>query len=259
MFSTTAAAMCTSLLVTLPAEILSEILSCFINEKPFLCSLALISRQFSDPIRHLLFRCVVLNPSSFNVRFNPSPERKKFDLFLRTITEYPELASRVQEMSLEWDEGDEQVYQSIEMLLSKLHCLRTISLSGSSDLEEPVDFQHNFLTTGSMNSLSSANIDIAESSSDDMIKYMSLPRLKSMHILSYAETPSSWVLHSRGGSNPYLRELKLLVHLFMASLSELLALFPIRTSLTTYLPGYHDGQGYYHRPSTVLSPSEFSQ
>jgi hypothetical protein len=187
-----------SLLFKLPHEILSEILSYLVNEKRLLCSLSLQSRHFSEAIRILLFRYIFLNSC---------PDGKKFELFLRGIAEHPELALMVQDMKLDIEEAYRQVYESIERILGELQDLRTFRPLGYLVYEHEDDvFQNNFLATGSMNALSTVNLAIAEFTIEGMVKYVSLPHLKSMFI--HSETPSlSKILHSRDYSNPTLREL----------------------------------------------------
>ena len=241
-------------LLTLPIEAQSEIVSYLIHEKPCLYNLALQSRHLSEIVRPLLFRCVCLN-QSFG--------KRTFYLFLRSIIESRLLASLVRELKLEGREAKQKDYDTIELLLTKLDCLKRLKLSGSSNFYQPAAFRHRFLATGAADSLLSVSVDNVDFSSEDLVKYISLPHLESLSSLPYTKTSNLHkVFDSRHLSNSTLRKLEIFRHLSISSLRDLLDCFPNITSVTTYLPGrfrYFEDEREWHRFSEALAPSAISQ
>jgi hypothetical protein len=144
------------------------------------------------------------------------------------MTEHPDLAMMVRAMSLYFERAYQQIYESIEILLGKLQGLRKLNLTGYSVYERENDaFQNNFLATGSMCSLSTVHLDIAEFTTEDLVKYIALPHLKRMFIHSFTETPSfSKIFHGRDYSNATLRKLTFRAHISLSSLNLLLTVFP---------------------------------
>ena len=171
-------------MMLLNQDILHEIFSLVQHDKPILCSLAQVNRQFSNLVPQYMFRHVHICQRMTDHALLP----KSLECFVRSIDERPSLALLVRSLDLSWDTSqlnstsDCGIHDLTNHLLEKLSNLHSLNLE-KNELHGPkYRFVPTFLHTNPIPSLHSVTIRGQATILDDLVLWLLKPGLRSLSV-----------------------------------------------------------------------------
>lgn len=181
-------------LMDLPDELLLHILHYFENDKPILCRVALVSFRLSSLVRPILIN--TLSSPSF---LNPSSTR--FDKLLQSLEQNEKLPALVRSVDMSWTQKHLDIHPKVNRFLGKLVSLRMLALNSSISSLDMHPFHPTFLDCNGLEHLSEASIKDRHLTSDILVKYIFLERIKHLkidrfHDMALPNVPPRYKKHS---------------------------------------------------------------